>query len=80
MLGSALGGSWNVAEVLFDVALGAEEALLFAGPEGDADGTPGLDIAKRLKDAHGFHGDDGAGSVVGGSGGGDPGSQGGRRP
>ena len=72
MLGSV--GGWIVegAEVLLDVAEGAEEAFFFAGPEGDADGAFGLDV-ESLEDAHGLHGDDGAGSIVRGSGAGDPG-------
>src|SRR5581483_7590777 len=59
------------AEVVSAVALGAEEALFFAGPEGDADGAARVDV-KRLEDADGFHGDDGARAVIGGAGAGDP--------
>ena len=59
------------AEVLLHVALRAVEPLLFAGPQGDADGAARLEV-ERLEDADGLHGDDGAGTVVGGSGAGDP--------
>ena len=65
------GGEPGGAEVLGAVALGAEDSLLFAGPESDADGAAWLD-AEGLEDADGFHGDYGSGAVVGGSGAGDP--------
>ena len=53
------------------VALRTEQTLLFAGPEGDANGAARLDV-ERLQDADGFHGHDGAGAIVGGAGAGDP--------
>ena len=53
----------EAAEVLLDVALRAEKALFFAGPERNADRAPWLHI-KRLQDAHGFHGHDAACSIV----------------
>ena len=53
------------------VALRSEQSLLFAGPQRDANGAARLDV-ERLQDAHGFHGDDGAGAVVGCAGAGDP--------
>jgi hypothetical protein len=57
--------------VLLHVAFGAEDALLFARPQADADGAARLDV-ERLEDAHHFHRDDGARAVVGGAGAGDP--------
>jgi hypothetical protein len=54
-----------------DVGAGAEDALLLAGPESDADGAAGLD-AESLENAHGLHGDDGACAVVRCAGAGDP--------
>ena len=57
--------------MLVDVALGAEDALLFAGPESDANGAAWLEV-EGFEDADGLHGDDGACAVVGGAGAGDP--------
>ena len=70
-IGVRIGGERVGAEVLLDIALGAEEAFLFAAPQGDADGAARMDV-ERFEDAHGFHGDDRAGAVVGGAGAGDP--------
>src|ERR1035438_1887312 len=57
--------------MLLHIALRAKEPLLFAGPQGNANGAARLDV-KRLQNAYRFHGNDGAGAVVGGSGPGDP--------
>ena len=59
-------------EMMLDVTLRAEQAFFFAAPQADADGAARLDV-ERFQDADGFHHDDGAGAVVGGSGAGVPG-------
>ena len=59
--------SRDAAEVLLDVGPGAEEPLLLAAPEGDADGAAGLE-AEGLEDADGLHHHGDAGRVVGGAG------------
>jgi hypothetical protein len=64
-------GNRRGSKMLLYVALRAKESLFFAGPQGDANGAARLDV-KRLQNAHRFHGNDGAGAVVGGSGAGDP--------
>ena len=58
--------------MLLDVGAGAEEALLFAGPEADADGAAHFE-AGGFQDANGFEHDGGAGAVVGGASAGVPG-------
>src|SRR5690606_18078879 len=59
-------------EVLGDVVGRADQALLLAAPQRDADGAARLG-ADRLEDAHGLHHHRDAGAVVGGAGGGVPG-------
>ena len=55
-----------IGEVLFDVRDGAEKALLFAGPEADADGAAHFE-AGGLEDANGFDHDGRTSAVVCGS-------------
>ena len=55
-------------EMVPDVGLRSEQALLFAAPEGDADRPSRLD-ANGLEDARGFHHDGAADGVVGRAGG-----------
>ena len=44
-------------EMLLHVAVGAELAFFFAGPETHANGAAGLHL-QRVQNAHDFHGDD----------------------
>ena len=60
-------GVVRLAEVLGDVGARAEQALLLAAPEADADGPPGLEV-ERLEDPDGLHRHGHAGRVVGGAG------------
>jgi preprotein translocase subunit SecF len=57
----------GIGEMLLDVSGGAQEAFFFAAPQGHANGSVHLQIA-RLQDSHHFHGDGAAGSVIGGAG------------
>ena len=50
--------------MVFDIGDGAEQALLFAAPQGDADGTVQLHI-KRFQDAHRLDGHTRSGAVIG---------------
>src|SRR6266571_1948766 len=58
---------FGIGEMLLDVSAGAEQALLFPGPEANADGATHLE-ASGLEDADGFEHDRGAGTVIGGAG------------
>src|ERR1019366_196323 len=57
----------GIGEMLLDVSGGAQEAFFFAAPQGHANRSVHLQVA-RLQDAHHFHGDGAAGSVIGGAG------------
>ena len=57
--------------MVVNVSARAAEAFLFAGPEGDANGALRLDV-EGFEDADGFHRHDGACTVVGCAGAGDP--------
>ncbi len=59
------------AEVLLHVELRAEQALLFARPQADANRAARLGV-DSFQNAHGFHHHDGSRSVVGGAGTGVP--------
>ena len=72
LVGGGSGDVGVVAEVRGHVGLGAEQALLFAAPEGEADGAARLELQSG-DDAGGFHGGDGPGAVVGCAGPGVPG-------
>src|SRR5271167_4580475 len=54
----------NETKVLLHIAIGAELALYFAGPEADANGAPGLHLESG-QDTHDFHGDYAARAIVG---------------
>jgi hypothetical protein len=56
---------WRV-EVLRDIGTSAEESLLLAAPQRDADGAPRF-CAERAEDTHRFHDGDDAVRVVGGA-------------
>src|SRR5690242_20798998 len=63
-MGGAEFHGFGVAEVLLDVGLGAEQALLFAAPQGNPHGAVEFEI-ERLEDAHDFNHDGAAGGVIG---------------
>src|SRR2546427_11541900 len=50
--------------MISDVSFGPEQALLFAGPQGQPNRSPRLD-AQRLQDSHGFEGNSATDGVVG---------------
>src|SRR6266700_6452530 len=66
MLGSGL-HDFGIGEMLLDVSAGAEQALLFAGPQTDAHGTAHLE-AGGLENADSFEHYGGTCAVVGGAG------------
>src|SRR6202140_2744156 len=65
------GREWHKAEMLLHVSDRAKQALLFSGPQANANRTPWLYL-KCVENAHHFHRDHSASSIVRRTGGGRP--------